>query len=472
MSDDEVAAALRDLLFGPLVNGTHLQITGRFDALGVAEPQLEPGMSRTKAERVNLVLAGMSEQELRHVADALLRAQQVTAELRNHIQDVLWRGRGPVVTERARRAIAAVLDIDDLVIDSARFEAMLDRWWILGEVSPLENVFGVNDRSTLAWAFGPNSTTGILRKRIQRHVFNNPGDWTTEELFDELGAFTAVDRRFVGFIEDLTSHQCVIHEDNQRRIVAAINPVLRESNLELRENGTDGGYPVFELFSTGAPHGRPKNVIFGSLHKPDLRVSDTVNHDIEILDPRGNLVFDDPIGSSGLSWSDLQRWWQRIQGGNLDCDTAKKTLYNRLKECLPHESPPQQLLFELYYRINSSQILSLPALLPEVWLHWDHKTIHQRGLDALLAQRMDFLLLGPHQNRIILEVDGTSHYTDQHNRPSPKRYAQNTRHDRDMQLRGYTVYRFGAAELANETQATALLKEFFPLMFAKHGISR
>lgn len=39
-----------------------------------------------------------------------------------------------------------------------------------------------------------------------------------------------------------------------------------------------------------------------------------------------------------------------------------------------------------------------------------------------------------------------------------------------MQLRGYTVYRFGAAELANEDQATSMLEEFFPLMFAKHGI--
>ncbi|MEX3644736.1 hypothetical protein [Mycolicibacterium porcinum] len=470
MGDGEVAVELRDLLCGPLVDGRHVDITDRFDALGLTEPELEPGTSRSKAERVRVMLAALPEQDLRRVAEAVLHIGRVSLELRNRIQDILWQGRGPAITERTRRAIAAALDIEDLVIDSVRFETMLDRWWVLGELGPFEHIFAENDRSTLAWAFGPNSTEGVLRKQIRKHVFNNLGDWTTEKLFDELGTFIAVDRRFAGFIEDLSSHQAVIHEENQRRIVSAMDPVLRDANLELRVTGTDGGYPVFGLMSTGSPHARPKSVIFGSIHKPDLRVSDTVNHDLEIHDDRGNLVFDDPIGPSGLSWSDLQTWWQRIHGGTLDFDTAKKTLYKRLKDCLPSESPPQQLLFELYHRINSSQIMSLPALLPEVWLHWDHKTIQQRGLDALLGQRMDFLMLAPHQNRIIFEVDGKSHYTDSQNRPCPERYAQNTRHDRDMQLRGYTVYRFGAAELANEKQATSMLKEFFPLMFAKHGI--
>lgn len=310
MGDGEVAVELRDLLCGPLVDGRHVDITDRFDALGLTEPELEPGTSRSKAERVRVMLAALPEQDLRRVAEAVLHIGRVSLELRNRIQDILWQGRGPAITERTRRAIAAALDIEDLVIDSVRFETMLDRWWVLGELGPFEHIFAENDRSTLAWAFGPNSTEGVLRKQIRKHVFNNLGDWTTEKLFDELGTFIAVDRRFAGFIEDLSSHQAVIHEENQRRIVSAMDPVLRDANLELRVTGTDGGYPVFGLMSTGSPHARPKSVIFGSIHKPDLRVSDTVNHDLEIHDDRGNLVFDDPIGPSGLSWSDLQTWWQ------------------------------------------------------------------------------------------------------------------------------------------------------------------
>ncbi|MFB7225150.1 hypothetical protein [Streptomyces sp. NPDC056227] len=29
-----------------------------------------------------------------------------------------------------------------------------------------------------------------------------------------------------------------------------------------------------------------------------------------------------------------------------------------------------------------------PALLPEVWLHWDPKTVEERGPEALLRSRM------------------------------------------------------------------------------------
>lgn len=471
--DEETTATLRDLLFGPLVDGRHVDITDRFHRLGLPEPEAERILS--KADRARLVLSTLSEEDLHRVADAVLRTENVSPSLRNSIQDILWNGLGPIIWERTRRSIAAALDeaigIEDLVVDSARFEAMLDRWSILGDRDPFEGFFGNDETSALAFAFGPGRTPAQLRKLIQKHVFNNPGDWSAEKLFDELGAFTATNRRFAQFIEDLVSHDVVIHEENQLRLVAAINPVLAQTGLELRETTVDNGYPVFEIIATGSPQGRPKNVIFGSPHKPDLRISDTIDHDIEIFDPRGNLVFDDPIGPSGLRWSDLQTWWQRVHPEPLDVDAAKKTLYNRLRGSLPAESPPQQLLFDLYHKINRTQMPSLPALLPEVWLHWDPKTIRQRGADdALLSQRMDFLLLAPSHIRIILEVDGATHYTDQHNQPSPARYAQNARYDRDMQLRGYTVYRFGAAELASEDQATPMLETFFTQMFAKHRI--
>src|ERR1700682_3680147 len=192
---------LRDLLFEPLVSGRHVDISTRFEALSLSEPEAPEG-SGTKAERVRSVFASLPTPEPRRVAEAVLRFEGVVAELRNEIQDVLWDGQGPVIWERTRRTIAAALDIDDLVVDSARFEALLDRWWILGTPNPFEGIFSESDTSTLAWAFGPGSTAHVLRKQIQRHVFDNRGDWSIEKLFDELGAFNAVDRRFAGFIEE------------------------------------------------------------------------------------------------------------------------------------------------------------------------------------------------------------------------------------------------------------------------------
>jgi hypothetical protein len=61
-------------------------------------------------------------------------------------------------------------------------------------------------------------------------------------------------------------------------------------------------------------------------------------------------------------------------------------------------------------------------LLPEVWLHWDYETARERGRDALLRFRMDFLLLLPHGQRVVLEVDGSHQYASPDGeRPDPAR---------------------------------------------------
>jgi hypothetical protein len=52
------------------------------------------------------------------------------------------------------------------------------------------------------------------------------------------------------------------------RLLAGFPQVLKEARLDLREVGTDGGYPVFSPVSTGRGAARPKNLIFGSSRKP------------------------------------------------------------------------------------------------------------------------------------------------------------------------------------------------------------
>lgn len=460
---DDVTALLRTLLYQPLVSGTHDEISDRLQSLGL---DLGEG---TKAERVASVLDSLPHDELVRVAQQLLDADVLWAERRNQLQDVLWIGQGPVIWERTRRDLAAALDIEDLVVDADRFEAMLDRWWVLGTPSPFEGVFSEEDTSTLALAFGPASSPARLRKNIQQHVFRN-SDWSVERLFDELGAFDAVDRRFAGFLEDLVSHKVVIRENAQRRIVNAIARQLHEARLEFREVDLDGGYPVFRLVATGQPTSRPKSLIFGSTRKPDLRISDTVDNEIEIVDGADALVFDDPIGLDGVRWRDLQAWWSRHHQEQ-DEATARRALYSRMLSGLPKDSPPQRYMFMAYHQIHGSRIPDLPALLPEVWLHWDHKTIRERGIRALLGQRMDFLLLTRNHHRIVLEVDGETHYTDEAGNPSPTAYARSAALDRAMRLRGYEVFRFGGAELRSEAQARSTLVPFFKELFDRYDIA-
>jgi very-short-patch-repair endonuclease len=107
-----------------------------------------------------------------------------------------------------------------------------------------------------------------------------------------------------------------------------------------------------------------------------------------------------------------------------------------------------------------------------VWLHWDHRTVKERGPEALLRSRMDFLLLLPHGQRVVLEVDGSQHYTrDRGRTPDTGKYADMVAADRDLKLRGYEVFRFGHDELKHLDAAQALLRQFLPDMFRRFKVS-
>jgi hypothetical protein len=236
---------------------------------------------------------------------------------------------------------------------------------------------------------------------------------------------------------------------------------------------SDGGYPVFSVVPVGAArHRQPKSLVFASQAKPDIRISDVISNDIEILENADPvLVYDRPIGSDGLRWRDLQEWWKDTRQPGSD-EEAKRSLYQRLASALPGNSPPQRNLFDLYYKIHGTAVPALPALLPEVWLNWDPKTVRERGAAALLGHRMDFLPLLPNGQRVVLEVDGSHHYSSRDGtRPAPARYAAMARADRELKLSGYEVFRFGATELKDPGPARILLQAFFADLFRRFSVT-
>ena len=95
-----------------------------------------------------------------------------------------------------------------------------------------------------------------------------------------------------------------------------------------------------------------------------------------------------------------------------------------------------------------------------MWVHWDPVTKSARQDDALLTQRMDFLMLLPMHRRVVLEVDGAQHYSTANGQSSAAVYAETTRADRDLRLSGYEVYRFSGHELSAD-RAQTTVSEFF-----------
>ena len=448
----QLRTLLEPLIAGLKDAGGHAGLPALCEELGLPAPAAEG----SKRERMASSFEAAADTDLPSIALKLLERHPPDATMRNQLQDILWSDSAcPLIPKRYRREVARRLNSEELYEDARRFDDLLEQLWILD----------ADD-----WMQWPGGQPTGLRAQIQQHVHRN-SDWTAETLFDQLGAHDASDRRFALFLEGLASADVRPDEAAQRHFVACVNESLRHCGVELRETGSEGGYPVFSMVSLHvATKGRPKNLIFASSDKPDLRFRDALDNDIEIVSNADKVrVYDRPIGNDGLRWNDLQQWWSDTEQIS-DAMQAKRSLYARLKASLPRNSPPQSLLFDAFFEGFRSAVPNLPALLPEVWLHWDPRTVKERGPDALLRFRMDFLLLLPQGVRVVIEVDGKHHYADAAGSADVQRYAQMVRADRELKLAGYEVFRFGAAELQEPT-AKADVKAFFEAVFKRYGVS-
>ncbi|MFJ3206069.1 DUF559 domain-containing protein [Streptomyces sp. NPDC086989] len=77
---------------------------------------------------------------------------------------------------------------------------------------------------------------------------------------------------------------------------------------------------------------------------------------------------------------------------------------------------------------------------------------------------MDFLMLLPGNRRVVLEVDGSQHFTrNEGTEPDSTKYAATMAGDRALKFRGYEVFRFGHDELRDRDRdrAQPLLTDFF-----------
>ena len=375
------------------------------------------------------------------------------------VEELLWQNSDyPAISKRLRREVAKALDGQVLWVSADGFLNALSRLWVL------ETPEDASLRALgIAPAFNP------LRQQIRQCLIDNPDGWSPGDFFQYLGALDCSNKRFGRLLEALAGPEVRPDVKSQHAFAEVVNRALSLHGLELTETGNADGYPTYTLQGTGTgATGHPKNLIFASPVKPDLRFRDAVTNDIEIVTNADKvLVYERPIPDTGLRWRDLEDWWKELN----ECGSAeaKNALYRHLVSSLPEDSPPQKLLFTTFYTHFKNDIPDLPALLPEVWLHYDPKTIQQRGRDALFRQRMDFLLLISPSTRVVLEVDGKHHYSDKTGRADPGTYAKMVAGDRNLRLCGYDVYRFGGSEL-QKGSGEQLIQQFFEQLFKKHNV--
>lgn len=434
---------LHGLLAGLLQGMTHAQLSEephRIAGLTVPHPE---GFS--KRQRIEKALSNLTEEELARIA-LKFAGDRNDVGLDEASRKVLEAG-DPPLSRITRRDVARVFG-DDLAGERGTVE-MVERYFPLS--TPIEDFLGSRGQS--------------LRDQIARHMDHNPGDWSVEHLFGEIGAFDCSRARFGALIEEAV-HPLSRSGEQQVQAVTALNKILARDGYELAQESEQSGHPIFMFRPIlGGVGGRPKNLIFASRGpKPEIGFADAINNDIVILSGEEScLVYDRPIGVSGLLWSELVAWWSDATPGS-----NAAGLGARLQESLASDA--EKKFFATYFKTYRSTLgEALPALLPQVYLHYDPavvKTLRHRL--PLPRQRMDFLLLLPGRQRIVIEVDGKHHFSE-NDRPSLKAYADMVSADRELRLAGYEVYRFGANELVGDG-AEPRIADFLEKLFRLHRV--
>jgi very-short-patch-repair endonuclease len=248
-------------------------------------------------------------------------------------------------------------------------------------------------------------------------------------------------------------------------VVTLLNQYLAYDGYELIKEGLFFKPRRIGISESG---NKIKNIIFGANGpKPEIILKDATTNDIQVVrNSEYCLIYDLEISADGLLWKNLLDWWRDREKLSESPRTEQaKLLYDRLKQSLQNNRA-ELLLFHAYYKtfIPRYQEL-LPALVPQVYLHYDPYTLQQlKGKKRLSRQRMDFLMLLPNNQKVVIEIDGIQHYSID-GKAKPAIYAEMVEEDRKLKLAGYNLFRFGTAEFENEEIAFTKLIAFFEQIF-------
>lgn len=312
----------------------------------------------------------------------------------------------------------------------------------------------------------------------------------TDELKSGFGSTDRTQELITFFEENITDEEGVIidfgipekKDCNKKALCVALTRQMQELI-----NGTDDVDDIlamtYEAEKTNnriGVQGEVKNIIFAAKYKPEIVFDDALNNDIRITKNENQcLIYNRPIPPTGVMWNDLVDWYAEEM--NID-ENREIVFIKRLCECLDTsfkaqgaKSGPETWMLQAYYNLKKELGKDLPALIPQVYLYYDPQTLKQRGYKLFEHQKMDFLMVFSHKDRVVIEIDGRQHYAEG-NSASPRLYSEMVRAQREMTLFGYDVYRFGGYEFvgadSDEKKKEAVLddlKQFFLRLFSKYS---
>ncbi|MFR5048760.1 MAG: hypothetical protein ACLUDH_10690 [Faecalispora sporosphaeroides] len=342
--------------------------------------------------------------------------------------------------------------------------------WLCGQLN-VEGKLRIDEMLSSAWdleSLPSRYDRSNALEDIMQHMVRND-DLSYKELFEDvLQVMYVSDAKFISLINAML-HPRVRNTDDQLDYVKNINAFLIADGYSCINTKHISGEPVYAIIHTEqGVSPKAKNIVFASIgKKPDIVIDDSLSNDIKVIDPDNKcLVYNIPLSSNGISWDDLVTWWNKGSSEyNLD---VEKALFERLKLSL--DSPPEIMFLRTYNNyIHKLGDNKLPALIPQVYCHYDPKTANMRNGQIYVHQRMDFLMLLPSHKRIVFEIDGAQHYSVD-GKASPELYSKMVNDDRKLKLYGYDVYRFGGYEFKEELKCRETIEDFFSKFFKFYNI--
>lgn len=322
---------------------------------------------------------------------------------------------------------------------------------------------------------------------IARHM-DSFDDWDFTYLFDTiLDLSNVADDKSIYFCEQYVNpvfRRRRLDEDEEwidvnQECVDAINQGLSDVGLSLQPAGQTAGRIKYKVLPVNQGAQEPiKNIIFAAKYKPDIVLDDALANDIRVVNANGALIYDQGIPSNGITWEELTNWYEL-----LEIDNTEKQMAHLFYNCL--DSEPERLFFKAYVAYLKKHGKTIPALIPQVYMYYDPKTKAQREWQIFEHQKMDFMMIISPTQRVVFEIDGAQHYSEDEIAPgtkykhyaSPARYAEMMKAHRDMSLAGYDVYRFGGRELwvndsVSEQQIIEEIGRFFDSLFEKYYVEK
>ena len=362
---------------------------------------------------------------------------------------------------------------------------------IVDAILAMGNLKGDKEYHEFAKWVCPSLSEGVISD-IARHM-DRFEDWPESYLIDTIIDYLNLpDGEFMFFLTQYVNpnvhHWRWLPEEERREnipnseLVEVINKYLEHDGYKLSIKDTIGDKNFYQCVSTRiGVQGAVKNIIFAAKYKPEIVFDDALNNDIRITKNANQcLIYNRAIPQSGLMWSELVAWYSAESGITENQEVA---LIKRLCDCLDvsfkasgQKSGPETWMLQAYYELKKELRIDLPALLPQVYLYYDPLTQRERGYKLFEHQKMDFLMIFSHRDRVVIEIDGKQHYAVE-DKASPKLYSDMVKAHREMSLFGYDVYRFGGYEFfgadSDEVRKKAVLdnlKQFFIRLFRKYGI--